>query len=90
MAAPIPSPEISRPTRRGVSDVPNAISSRPATFAVTPAKMSRRAWPRSATGAMRIWATKAVRNPLPMRTPMAVSEMPYSSRKSPTMVKSTP
>ena len=76
----MPMPEITRPTISGVSEVPNPIISRPTTLPSTPAMMRTRARPRSARGAIRIWAKKALRNPAPMSMPMLVSLMPYSSR----------
>ena len=79
-AAPIPMPEMNRPMRIGVSVVLNPISSRPTTLIATPKSTTRRAWPRSASGAMITCDMNAATNPIPMTTPIAVSLMPYSSR----------
>ncbi len=80
MAAPMPTPEMTRPIRIGASVVLNPISSRPTTLMPTPNSTTVRAWPRSASGAMTSCDTNAARKPMPMTTPIAVSLMPYSLR----------
>ena len=79
-AAPMPIPEMKRPTRMGTSEVPNAIKTRPRTLTNTPPSTSFLAWPRSANGAMVICDKKPAMKPIPMMIPIQFSEMPYSSR----------
>ncbi len=80
IAAPMPMPEMNRPMRIGVSVVLNPISSRPTTLIATPNNTTLRAWPRSASGAIRTCDRNPATKPMPMTMPIAVSLMPYLSR----------
>ena len=89
-AAPMPMPEMNRPIRIGVNVVLNPISRRPMTLTATPNSTTRRAWPRSANGAISTCDMNPATKPMPMTMPIAVSLIPYSSRKSSTIVNNTP
>jgi hypothetical protein len=75
-AAPIPIPEMNRPIRIGVSVVLNPISRSPTTLIATPKSTTRRAWPRSANGAISTCDKNPATKPMPMTMPIAVSLMP--------------
>ena len=89
-AMPTPTPITNRPPSNGMIEVANAIITRPTTSSTMPATTRWRAWPRSASGAIRTWARNPAKKPMPMTPPSAASPMPYSSRKSSSSVNSTP
>ena len=90
IAIPTPMPITNRPASSGTKLVENAISRSPTTLSATPVRTRCRAWPRSASGAISSWERKPAKNPMPITAPSADSPMPYSSRKSSSIVNSTP
>ena len=70
-AMPTPTPITKRPASSGTIAVANAIRTRPTTSSTMPATTSWRAWPRSASGAIRTWARKPAKKPMPMTPPSA-------------------
>jgi hypothetical protein len=67
---------MNRPIRMGVSVVLNPINSSPTTLSATPNSTTRRAWPRSASGAITTCDRNPAKKPTPITMPIAVSLMP--------------